>query len=210
MEDSGIGKAGRIVKIDGIVVVGRILEAGRMWDWIPEDKAGREILGNHDQMWDSGIGKAGRIVKVGGIVMVGGMLEVGIMWRPDTWVGRGWMRNPQQSWPDGRKPNKRSWQNIEGRWNSNCWRKTGCWQNTWVGRGWKRNPRQSWPDGSWRPPPVSSTEPSPSYPGLRAGGMAKLYLLSCEDMLIRGEMFRLGVCSNKVKNGSEKTTAVNI
>jgi hypothetical protein len=30
MEDSGIGKAEEIVKIDGIVMVGGILEVGRM------------------------------------------------------------------------------------------------------------------------------------------------------------------------------------
>jgi hypothetical protein len=31
MEDSGIGKAGRMVNVDGIVMVGRIVEVGRMW-----------------------------------------------------------------------------------------------------------------------------------------------------------------------------------
>ncbi len=30
-EDSRVGKAGEIVKIDGIVMVGGILEVGRMW-----------------------------------------------------------------------------------------------------------------------------------------------------------------------------------
>jgi hypothetical protein len=30
MLDSGIGKAGKIVKVDGIVMVGGILEVGRM------------------------------------------------------------------------------------------------------------------------------------------------------------------------------------
>jgi hypothetical protein len=49
-------------------------------------QAGREILGNHDQMEDSGIGNSGRIVKVDGIVpvIVGEILEDGRLWRPDT------------------------------------------------------------------------------------------------------------------------------